>query len=126
MSFFRSLPGVVVKDEVEDELPQKEECLGLSVAESGREKPAMLTEHAFNVVLPLLTTVFMGDCGTSIGYTNVDKSSRNWEQNHSVSIVCHSNSARSKLHAQNSARSKLTSERLISSCLRHLYNFIFP
>lgn len=90
MSFFRSFP-CVVNDDVEDELPQKEECLGLCVAESGRENPAMLTEHAFNVVLPLQTTVIMGDCGISIGYTNVDKSNRNWEQDHSVSIVeCHS------------------------------------
>lgn len=69
-----------VKDEVEDELPQKEECLGLSVPESGRENPAILTGDGFNVVLPLLTTVFVGDCGTSIGYTSVDKSRRNWEQ----------------------------------------------
>ena len=60
MSSLRSLPGVFVRDEVEDECPQKE-CFGLSVAGSGSENPAILTEHAFNVVLPLQTTVFMGD-----------------------------------------------------------------
>lgn len=84
MSSFHSLSCVLpcvlpcVREEVEDELPQKEECLGVAV--SGRENPAMLTAQGLTVVLPLEMTVIIGDWGTSIGYTVMDRYRRNWEE----------------------------------------------